>query len=209
MAEGLAVFSDRGQDGGPVLALEGEEPVEVFREVSMAVGSQPPTGPGALHLSNKRLFWLPDAASEPGYHASFRAISLHAVCREAAGQAEPPYLYCQIDGAFEADGGDGASDEDMADEYDATTEVKLVPRDPSCLDAVFAAFSKVAALNPDSDDEEDEDDGFFYNSEEALANATAEELEQLRRLDDMLEEGNGGPALQEDGRFEDAEEDDS
>jgi len=111
---------------------------------------------------------------------------------------------------------DGGEEED--DDVDQTwQELRLVPATeggegnvganstgtdaasvPDELDTIYAALCECAALNPDPDDGDDEGEAYF-NSEEVLSSATAEQLSMLDRYDQLLADG--------DGRYDDAEED--
>jgi len=130
---------------------------------------------------------------------SYSSAGMHAISRE-----DKPTLYCQISGPnpFSSnvdrvdtsdDDGEGNPDAFQPD-VDECTEVKFIPKDASCLDSIFEAFNHSASLNPD-DDSEDEDGangegaGFFFNGEEALANA--ESLAMMERLDALLSEEGG------------------
>ena len=105
------------------------------------------------------------------------------------------------------------------------------------LERLFSALSACAALNPDPDDSDDEDEGTFagdFDGEEGgavsgiqgfeagddpqalLAGASPAQLAMLARFDAMLEaqeaqnpSGSDGEPQNRDGRFDDAEDEET
>jgi len=146
----------------------------------------------ALH---SRVAWLPVDLASQALAAPFLAIDMHAV-QGATSDGPGPCVYLQLScegddgGAGPANGHDDDDDED--DEDDSASppigEVRLVPADPSDVDALFGAMCECAALNPDPSAPgegpgggggPDGSDDLFFDSEAAAAGAAAARLDAL------------------------------
>ena len=100
-------------------------------------------GSGTLHITSKRVLWLPDSAQPAGsgYSIDFPQLLMHALSRDTAYFPHPA-IYCQLeqdddedDGVDDADDGEEApsaeADEEMmeGDKLTRAAEVRLVPED--------------------------------------------------------------------------------
>ena len=197
-------------------------------------------GTGTLLITNRRVVWIPEAASDgaAGFSLYYPSIAVHAVCRDTTDFAHA-CVYMQLD----PDAGDlselaaalatvddspakrpraaaaadvAAAEEESAEEEEAELawrELRLVPElndaaaASAALDAIYQALCECAALHPDAEadgEEEVEDGGEEYGGyidPADLADATGEQLSMLERYDMLIGE--------QDGRFDDAEEDES
>ena len=112
--------------------------------VSVYLSATHNLGPGTLHITSKRVLWLPDSAQPAanGYAIDFPQLLMHALSRDTAYFPHPA-IYCQLerddeededeeeDGEKEADAGvdGGAEDAVGGDELTKAAEVRLVPDD--------------------------------------------------------------------------------
>ena len=113
--------------------------VELFLSASRTLGR------GTLHITTKRVLWLPDDAQPAGsgYSVDFPQLLMHALSRDTAYFPHPA-IYCQLEQDEEgegedadeddADGDDAEADDASAgeggrDELTAAAEVRLVPDD--------------------------------------------------------------------------------
>ena len=217
--------------------------------VSFHIGDDAKGAKGTLHITTRRLVWIAaDDADAVGFAVPFQSLTMHAVSRDTSEGGFPrECIYTQVEGPApegyggggEGDGpaaeGGGSGDDDDDDEgdgdfggdFDEMTELRLVPEEPSQLDAMFKTLCDCAAMNPDEDDDDDEegdgygDEGgmgmgggageFYYNEEEVLSGAGAEaRAAMLDHYDSLLQMPTAGELdelIQNDpGRFEDDEE---
>eukprot|EP00245_Coleochaete_scutata_P001733 TRINITY_DN12182_c0_g2_i1.p1 TRINITY_DN12182_c0_g2~~TRINITY_DN12182_c0_g2_i1.p1 ORF type:complete len:209 (+),score=74.65 TRINITY_DN12182_c0_g2_i1:317-943(+) len=185
MTGGLVAVGERAAGGGPVLNSDGDEEVRRTQsQVAIVLGSSQEEL-GTLFITTRRLIWLSDEATKPGFAVDFKSLSMHAISRDE--EAYPrPCIYAQIDtdavdhGEFEGD--DEEEVEEGAEAMDVETptaldlqevsEIRLVPLDSSVLDQLFQTLCECALLNPDqaADDEEGE---FFYDEDEVVGNLEA------------------------------------
>lgn len=155
---------------------------------------QDDVGIGELTVTSQRILWR-RTDDESCLSIEVTRVLLHAISRDLSTFPKPCiYAQLQID------------EENTADLY-------LSPADPDTLSAIFDAFSKAAALNPDDEEDEEDESG-------GCGLITREDM--LGRFDDMLslqEKQNHGdegrrrisPSLPEGcdgGQFDDAPEDD-
>ncbi|KAF5480285.1 hypothetical protein F2P56_001047 [Juglans regia] len=158
MVLGLRQFSDRvGEDAGePLLdADNGEELMQVLPGVALVLGNQAPESPGTLYISTKQVVWLSDVDRTKGYAVNFLSLSLHAISRDP--EAYPsPCIYTQIETEADEDDSEGSDSESSAVlDLSKIREMRLIPSDPSQLDALFDIFCECAELNPEPIDEEE------------------------------------------------------
>lgn len=190
--------------GGPALATDdGETLTGNFESVSLVLGDAD-QGPGVLFVTNRRIVWVggSNGSAEPSSHGvHFTDIMMHALASPSEDFAKHS-IYMQLDGAQAGD------DEDGNDA--GPPEVRLVPAEPSQMDAIFQALCEGALANPDPDAEEDEGD-FFYDEDEvangAAANGADGHSALADRLDAVLHVPPQFQAAPEEGQFEDADED--
>mmetsp|Transcript_15568 Transcript_15568/g.18737 ORF Transcript_15568/g.18737 Transcript_15568/m.18737 type:complete len:219 (-) Transcript_15568:161-817(-) len=180
---GIDVVTTRDANGGLLLNQEAEEELKhVQPSVSWVVGNDVLCeDEGSLYITTRRVVWLSNVDQAKGYCVTYLAMTMHAISRDP--QAYPkPCIYTQIE-----DGGacDGDDDEDIS-----ITELRIVPSDASSLDEIFRALCDCAAMNFDPDAEGDhEDEGeFYYNEEEVLSGAGADDRAALLdHFDAMLQ----------------------
>ncbi|RDX63493.1 Chloride conductance regulatory protein ICln [Mucuna pruriens] len=224
MGLGLREISCSGE---PVLDSEnGEELVRVQPGVDIVLGDLPRESPGTLYITTKQVIWVSDVDKTKGYAVDFLTISLHAVSRDP--EAYPlPCLYTQID-AEEADDDQSDSDSNhIQQDLSNVTEMRLIPSDPTQLDALFAIFCQCAELNPEPNDDEEgeehdwvfsadqmedeeaEDEGYIsHNPANTIGHSNGNhDLARTVLESDSLTQGRTPSKLQiNDRRFEDAEE---
>ncbi|KAK9822202.1 hypothetical protein WJX81_003862 [Elliptochloris bilobata] len=190
--------------------MEDEELARVFPSVSLVLGNGRDMGAGALFITTRRVIWLSAADSGLGCGVAFTHINLHAISTDTA-LFPRACIYMQL----EAHHGDGASTgEAEEDDEDTAPEVRLAPSDANSLEEIFKALCECATLNPDPGMEEDSEDGeFFYDEEEVAAGAGgADRVARLNALDALLTMPRADQLdelLEDDPRFEDAEEDEN
>ncbi|KAA8533835.1 hypothetical protein F0562_031352 [Nyssa sinensis] len=225
MVLGLRLFTERIGDGAgePLLdADNGEELMHVQPAVSIVLGNHHPEAPGTLYISTKQLVWLSDVDRAKGYGVDFLSVSLHAVSRDP--EAYPsPCIYAQIE--TEAEDDDDES-EGLDSEYNGTldlskiTELRLVPSDPSQLDALFGIFCRCVELNPEPIEEAEEEHNWIFSVDQMEDEASdGEDPEWHLSQNPTISVGysNGDHDLAQtvlqlqinDQRFEDAEEEES
>ncbi|KAJ0968749.1 hypothetical protein J5N97_021626 [Dioscorea zingiberensis] len=218
MAMGLQLFSERSEDGSGQPRLDadaGEELMHVQPGVAVALAARQPESPGTLYITSRRVVWLSDTEKEKGYAVDFVSVSLHAVSRDP--EAYPmPCIYAQIETGCDEDEESGDSDSEQQEDLDLSkiTEMRLVPSDPSQLDALFGIFCKCAELNPDTLEDGEDNEWFFGGEEIAEDDAEDPEWPFLENLTNPIGFGNGSHDLAHsvvqlqinDQRFEDAEE---
>eukprot|EP00887_Chlorella_sp_A99_P000624 scaffold5.g624.t1 len=195
---GLQPFAEVGADGCPACG-EGESILSVFQRLQLVVGAAADKGEGTLFITQGRVIWVSSAApmSSAAYAIEFPAISMHAVATDAESSGRL-CLYLQLDSGDEIEGPGGESEEgEGEEEEEGPPELRLVPADPSTLDALFQAFCEGAERNPDAEEEGGQGE-FFFDEDEVLAGAAEVALGV-----DVEELVGGDP-----GRFDDAEEDD-
>eukprot|EP01111_Echinosteliopsis_oligospora_P017895 TRINITY_DN793_c0_g1_i1.p1 TRINITY_DN793_c0_g1~~TRINITY_DN793_c0_g1_i1.p1 ORF type:complete len:199 (-),score=66.51 TRINITY_DN793_c0_g1_i1:59-655(-) len=168
---GLEVFTQRNEQNGPILG-EGEEMLYQHPHTSFYIqANNISEGDGTLFITSKRVIWM-DGQSK-GYVIDFPYISLHAISRDTS-HFPHPCIYCQLDSDSEPvqedsdddDENGGTMTDDVSNDVDLSTisEARYVVSDPASLGTVFDAFSRGAAMNPDSEQEGEGD--FFYDQEE-------------------------------------------
>ncbi|KAH7537899.1 hypothetical protein FEM48_Zijuj03G0141900 [Ziziphus jujuba var. spinosa] len=221
MVYGIREFNERVGEGAgePFLdADNGEELMHVQPGVSIVLGNRPPESPGTLYISTKKVVWLSDVDREKGYAVDFLSLSLHAVSRDP--EAYPsPCIYAQIEtGADEGESEDSDSESNGVVELSKTTEMRLVPSDPSQLDALFEVFCECAELNPEPIEEEDREEHNWIFSASQMEDEVAEDEDSDWHLSqnstNSIGQSNGDHDLARtvlelqinDQRFEDAEE---
>ncbi|XP_041002757.1 chloride conductance regulatory protein ICln isoform X2 [Juglans microcarpa x Juglans regia] len=176
MVLGLRQFSDRvGEDAGePLLdADNGEELMQVLPGVALVLGNQAPESPGTLYISTKQVVWLSDVDRTKGYAVNFLSLSLHAISRDP--EAYPsPCIYTQIETEADEDDSEGSDSESSAIlDLSKIREMRLIPSDPSQLDALFDIFCECAELNPEPIDEEEEEEHNWVFSADQLEDEAA------------------------------------
>mmetsp|Transcript_15003 Transcript_15003/g.44961 ORF Transcript_15003/g.44961 Transcript_15003/m.44961 type:complete len:215 (+) Transcript_15003:183-827(+) len=159
-------------------------------------------GPGFLRVTSTRVLWAPraaapaDAGAEGGFSLEAKYVGLHAVTRDP-DTFPVPCLYAQLllDG--------------FPENEEQPAELFFSPTDAARLQDLFAAFSRAAELNPDSDagdDESDDDAMLGVDADEGAYDA------MLGRFDAMLADAPvpALPGFAAPGQFDDAaaEEDD-
>ncbi|KAI3778111.1 hypothetical protein L2E82_07144 [Cichorium intybus] len=176
MVAGLRFFTERSGDGAAAAPLldtgNGEELMHVQPAVSIVLGNHPPESPGTLYISTKQVIWLSDTERTKGYAVDFLSVSLHAVSRDPEAFSSP-CIYTQIDTGDDGDDESESSDSE-SETFDLTkiTEMRLVPSDPSQLDALFEVFCECAELNPEPvEGEEDEPEHNWIFSADQLGPA--------------------------------------
>ncbi|KAH7664687.1 ICln protein [Dioscorea alata] len=220
MVMGLQVFSERAEDGTGQPRLDadaGEELMHVQPGVSIALGSHPPESPGNLYITSRRVVWLSDAEKDKGYAVDFLSVSLHAVSTDP--EAYPlPCIYAQIETGCDEDEESGGSDSEQQEDFNLSkiTEMRLVPSDPSQLDALFEIFCRCAELNPDIHEDGEEETEWFYGDEDIADDGAEEDPEWhfSENLANPIGFANGDHDLAHsvlqlqinDQRFDDAEE---
>ncbi|XP_061359399.1 chloride conductance regulatory protein ICln isoform X1 [Gastrolobium bilobum] len=163
MGLGVRVYS-----GEPVLDSEnGEELMRVQPGVDIVLGNLPRESHGTLYITTKQIIWLSDVDNTKGYAVDFLSISLHAVSRDP--EAYPvPCLYTQIE--TEADDEDNSDNSDSecngVQDLSNIREMRLVPSDPTQLDAMFEVFCECAELNPEPNDEEGEEHDWVFSADQ-------------------------------------------
>ncbi|CAH1397391.1 unnamed protein product [Nezara viridula] len=119
-------------------------------------------GKGTLYIAESHLSWV-NSGSGQGFSLEYPHISIHAVSRDRRVYSDD-CLYLMIDTDIDFAGRNQNNDQDVNEE-ESLTELRFVPEDKSCLDAMFSAMSDCQALHPDSqeshseDEEEDEENG--------------------------------------------------
>jgi len=166
-------------------------------------------GCGTLSVTTTRVLWRRTEAA-PEAHADAMAafavqvkhVGLHAVTRDPETFASP-CLYAQL----------------LLDEFEGESnepaELYLAPRNVKQLPELFAAFSKAAELNPDTDDDEDDDDLVMNGvlgggGDDDEPRAALDSQAMMDRFDAMLNVGDYArrpPEDEQDGQFDDAEND--
>lgn len=172
-----------------VAALPSMDPDEsvtcAYARVSVHVdGASAP--PGTLHVTTRRLVWLPDdGAGSGGWSIAFPSIGMHAVVRGGGGDDDngaEACIYMQVD--------DPAAD--------VPTEVRLFPSDAgTVLEPMFATLCAMAELNPDpsASDDPDSGGGFGFGGSGVvgadLSALLAAEPDRFADADDARSEGGG------------------
>ncbi|XP_020094402.1 chloride conductance regulatory protein ICln-like [Ananas comosus] len=213
MVLGLLPFTDRVGDGPLLDAAAGEELMAVHRGVAVALGARNLEPPGTLFITTKRVIWLDDADAARGYAVDFLSISLHAVSRDPEAYPKP-CIYTQIETEVVEDEDSEDSDSECGDDFELSkvTEMRLVPSDPSQLDALFNMFCQCAELNPDPNSESEEENSWVHGDEE-MAEGSDSEWQLTDNLGNPIGYTNGDHDLARsvlelqinDQRFEDAE----
>lgn len=222
MVVGLHKFTDRAGDGVGVPLLDtanGEELMHVQPQVTIVLGNRQPLSPGTLYISTKKVIWLSDVDKDSGYTVDFLSISLHAVSRDPESYPSP-CIYAQIEAEAGEDGESEGSDLDDDDTTDVSkiTEMRLIPSDPSQLDALFDIFCECAELNPEPNEDQEEEHNWIFSADQLDGSMVLEGGD----VEWQLSEDPGNPIgysngnhdvahsmleLQiDDQRFEDAEE---
>ncbi|XP_061359400.1 chloride conductance regulatory protein ICln isoform X2 [Gastrolobium bilobum] len=211
MGLGVRVYS-----GEPVLDSEnGEELMRVQPGVDIVLGNLPRESHGTLYITTKQIIWLSDVDNTKGYAVDFLSISLHAVSRDP--EAYPvPCLYTQIE--TEADDEDNSDNSDSecngVQDLSNIREMRLVPSDPTQLDAMFEVFCECAELNPEPNDEEGEEHDWVFSADQMEDEKAEEEGYISQNPANSLGHSNGDHDLARtvlelqinDQRFEDADE---
>ncbi|XP_041002756.1 chloride conductance regulatory protein ICln isoform X1 [Juglans microcarpa x Juglans regia] len=218
MVLGLRQFSDRvGEDAGePLLdADNGEELMQVLPGVALVLGNQAPESPGTLYISTKQVVWLSDVDRTKGYAVNFLSLSLHAISRDP--EAYPsPCIYTQIETEADEDDSEGSDSESSAIlDLSKIREMRLIPSDPSQLDALFDIFCECAELNPEPiDEEEEEEHNWVFSADQLEDEAAEEEVHFSQNPSNSIGHSNGDHDLARtvlelqinDQRFEDADD---
>ena len=241
---GIQLYGERDASGGPVCDATDGEAVALALPVSLHIGDDKTGAKGTLHITTRRLVWIAGGDDNAlGFSVPFQSLTMHAISRDTSEGGFPrECIYTQVEGsapegyggATAAAGGvieeeqedEGDDDDDFGGEFDEMTELRLVPEEPSQLEAMFKTLCECAAMNPDDDDAEEEDDDlgmgmgmgggggageFYYNEEEVLSGAGAEaRAAMLDHYDSLLQMPTAGELdelIQNDpGRFEDDDE---
>lgn len=137
--------------------LHTQPQVRVFLSATHNLGS------GTLHITSKRVLWLPNDAQPAGggYSIDFPQLLMHALSRDTAYFPHPA-IYCQLeqDEDEEEDGeegeeaeeqqgaeGDGPVEADAGgDELAKAPEVRLVPDDEAARQPTYFTQSRPAAI---------------------------------------------------------------
>ncbi|KAK6092907.1 hypothetical protein MT418_006900 [Batrachochytrium dendrobatidis] len=160
------------------IALHIQKNVKLAFDPVLAGMSIPPKGD--LYITQSQLLWF-DPATKINVSIDYPSIMIHAISRQGDLIAEGPYIYCQISGsACTENTGTAISVNDPSTEAsvadgDSSIEMRLVPDDPTSLDAIYQAMSDCAALHPDPDMDMDEDES--DNEAWTFDPATAEDLQ--------------------------------
>ncbi|KAL5728089.1 hypothetical protein ACHQM5_001212 [Ranunculus cassubicifolius] len=168
MALGLQHLSSRTGDGSPILDIQnGEELMHVQHNTTLVLANQNPISPGTLYISTKRVVWLSDIDREKGYAVDFLSISLHAVSRDPESYPSP-CIYAQIEAETGEDDESESSDSESNDTTDISkiTEMRLIPSDPTQLDALFDIFCECAELNPEPNEEQEEEHNWIFSADQ-------------------------------------------
>lgn len=222
MGLGLRHFTERiGEGNGqPLLdADNGEELMHVQPSVAIVLGNRSPESPGTLYITSKRVVWLSDTEREKGYAVDFLSISLHAVSRDPEAYSSP-CIYTQIETDADESGEPEDSDSECNENLDLSkmTEMRLVPSDPSQLEALFDFFCECAELNPEPAEEGEEQNGWIFGVEQMETDGAIpgedSEWQFSENLANPIGYANGNQDLAQtvlelkidDQRFEDAEE---
>ncbi|CAA6663393.1 unnamed protein product [Spirodela intermedia] len=216
VASGFRRFAERVGDGvgQPRVDEDGEELMHVQPGVGIALGNRPQEFPGTLYITSKRVIWLSDTDHTRGYAVDFLAISLHAVSRDPDAYAFP-CIYAQIETDAGEDERSEDSDSECIEELDPSkvTEMRLVPSEPSHLDALFDIFCEGAELNPDPTEAREENE-WVFGDEQIAVDGDDSEWHLSEDLANPIGHANGHEDLAHsvlelqinDQRFEDAEE---
>ena len=242
---GIQLYAARDDSGGPVCDVTDGEAVALALPVSFHIGDDRAGAKGTLHITTRRLVWIGGDDNALGFSVAFQSLTKQAISRDTSEGGFPrECIYTQVEGsAPEGYGGTAAAaggagedseeeeeeeedeDEDFGGDFDEMTELRLVPEEPSQLEAMFKTLCECAAMNPDDDEEEDDDEGgrgmgmgvggageFYYNEEEVLSGAGAEaRAAMLDHYDSLLQMPTAGELdelIQNDpGRFEDDDDD--
>ncbi|KAG6619821.1 hypothetical protein I3842_Q079000 [Carya illinoinensis] len=218
MVLGLRQFADRVGEGAgePLLdADNGEELMQVLPGVALVLGNQAPESPGTLYISTKQVVWLSDVDRTKGYAVNFLSISLHAISRDT--EAYPsPCIYTQIETEADEDDSEGSDSESSAVlDLSKIREMRLIPSDPSQLDALFDIFCECAELNPEPiDEEEEEEHNWVFSADQLEDEAAEEEGHFSQNPSNSIGHSNGDHDLARtvlelqinDQRFEDADD---
>ncbi|KAL1123718.1 hypothetical protein AAG570_001491 [Ranatra chinensis] len=116
-------------------------------------------GIGTLYIAERRLAWVEDTSLQQGYSIEYKNVSLHAISRDL--QAFPEEcLYVMLDLAMESpQEANGDADEEGTE----MTELRFIPEDKGCLDAMFQAMSHCQTLHPDTDNSFSSDGKFIIH----------------------------------------------
>ena len=197
------------------LALDDGEAVELQCRADVVIGALDETSTttpttGSLFVTTARVVFAPDDAAPLAMN--YQSIALHAVSRADAPYAARGCVYCHIDGGVD---GAPATEDDEDEDEDASVEVRFLPHEPTTVDAVFAALSACAELNPDTDDDDDgeddddKEDGYYYDESSVLADdVDGSKRAALESYDDKLVMPSADELdalLAQPGRFDDAE----
>ncbi|WVZ04093.1 hypothetical protein V8G54_024899 [Vigna mungo] len=192
----------------------GEELMRVQPGTDIVLGNLPRESPGTLYITTKQVIWVNDVDKTKGYAVDFLSISLHAVSTDP--EAYPlPCLYTQID-TEEADHDHSDSESNhIEQDLSNVTEMRLIPTDPTQLDALFAIFCQCAELNPEPNDDEGEEEHDWIFSADQMVDEEAEDEGYISHNPaNSIGQSNGNHDLARtilelqinDRRFEDAEE---
>lgn len=200
--------------GEPLVDNEnGEELMRVQPGVGIALADLPCESPGTLYITNKQVIWVNDVDRSKGYAVDFLSISLHAISRDP--DTYPLHcLYTQID-IEEADEDHSDSDSNhIQQDLSNISEMRLIPSDPTQLDALFETFCRCAELNPEPNDEVEEEHNWIFSADQMEDEEAEDEGYLSHNPANTIGQSNGDHDLArtvlelqiDDRRFEDAEE---
>ncbi|KAK9824000.1 hypothetical protein WJX72_006891 [[Myrmecia] bisecta] len=207
-AYGLHPFAEI-TDGQPVLDQEDDEALAgSYPQVSLVLGADLDQGPGTLFITTRRVIWLQAAQPPGGYAVDYQTITMHALSQDPEA-FDRPCIYAQLEASTS-----GEYDENDEEE-EVSPELRLVPADSAALPDMFQKLCECAALNPDpgqdDDDDEDGENDFFYDEDEVLAGAGAEQrAARLNHYDALLQMPSADQfqeMVEDDDKFADAEDD--
>ncbi|KAI5119010.1 hypothetical protein M0805_004419 [Coniferiporia weirii] len=144
---------------------------------------------GTVYIIESLLAFV-SATSGRGFQIEYPSITLHAISRGDSASC----IYCHLDESPQPDGVEANEDEDDASMH--MRELRIVPENPSSLDALFEALSFCASLHPDpaaSDD--DDDDMGLEDDDDAFVDADVEAIQEI-----VAQGVDAEPELSEAGR---------
>ncbi|CAL1545569.1 unnamed protein product [Lymnaea stagnalis] len=158
-------------------------------------------GSGTLYITESFVLWLNDG--DQGIQLEYKLICLHAISRDRQNFPHE-HLLCHYVGKLPGLNEDNESDEENEDDKESESElleIRFVPQNKESLQPMFEALANCQTLHPDSDcqlsgdDFEDaDDDGSgdgIYGSEDGVAHLTEQGRNNLERLNQLLDAGQG------------------
>ena len=138
-----------------------------FQDIQFIIGDSD-KGNGTLKVGEDNVRW-------GSFEFEYTQIILHAMCNDTESYPKP-CIYMQVE--------NGSDDME---------EIRLVPKDPSILQAIFEQLSRCAALHPDEgmDQEDNESDTEFFNASNLPDTTT--NAAKLQKLESVFLEPEGPP----------------